>query len=260
MDDARVAELAHRNLGDFVRFLVRLQGGDLCDEQGVVAAGGGPDHPATRTVVRSSTELAPDAWAAVVDEFLGARGSSGCVFARVGTDDELVAPLEARGFQEWANSPEMARTEVLPARKQSAGVNVRLAATEADVFAYARIAGEAFGHLMIAPKITRGALEHPEVLLGDDCLISLAEIDGEPVAGALVILFGPEPIGYVSWVACADSARGRGLGDTVTRAVTNEAFARGATLLSLEASPFGEHTYARMGYREIYRYRTLIRM
>ena len=42
--------------------------------------------------------------------------------------------------------------------------------------------------------------------------------------------------GYVGWVACADEARGRGLGDVVTRAVTNEAFARGAPLVTLEAS------------------------
>ena len=64
----------------------------------------------------------------------------------------------------------------------------------------------------------------------------------------------------MSWVACADAARGRGLGDTVTRAVTNEAFARGANLVTLEASHFGEHTYTRMGYRELYRYRMLLRL
>ena len=64
----------------------------------------------------------------------------------------------------------------------------------------------------------------------------------------------------MAWVSCADAARGRGLGDTVTRAVTNEAFRRGADLVTLEASPFGEHTYARMGYREIYRYRMLLRV
>jgi len=260
MDDAQLGELAHRNLGDFVRFVTRLQGGPMLDADGVVAAGGGPDHPATRQVVRTNTELAPDAWAARVEAFLTEHGRGGCVFTRVGTDDDLVAPLEAHGFREWSNSPEMVCTEPLPARKPPRGVNVRLASSAEDVMAYAHMAGEAFGHLMIAPKITREMLERPDVLLGDDCLISLAELDGEPVAGALVVLFGSEPIGYVSWVSCTDAARGRGLGDTVTRAVTNEAFARGAQLLSLEASPFGEHTYARMGYSEIYRYRMLIRM
>ena len=70
----------------------------------------------------------------------------------------------------------------------------------------------------------------------------------------------PSRSAYVGWVACADEGRGRGLGDVVTRRVTNEAFERGAQLVTLEASKFGEHTYARMGYREIYRYRMLIRL
>ena len=42
--------------------------------------------------------------------------------------------------------------------------------------------------------------------------------------------------------------------------MTNEAFARGAELVTLEASHFGENTYARMGYRELYRYRILIKV
>jgi ribosomal protein S18 acetylase RimI-like enzyme len=260
VDDTQIADLAHRNLGDFVRFIGRLQGGPLLDVDGVVATGGGPDHPAARQIVRSNPSLSPEAWAVRVDEFVAENGRSACCMARAGADDELVAPLEASGFHLWSNSPEMVCPAALEPREPPDGVTVRFATSEDDARAYARIAGEAFGHLQIAPKITLATLERTDVLLADDCIISLAEVDGEPVAGALVTLFGPKPIAYVSWVSCADSARGRGLGDTVTRAVTNEAFARGAQLCTLEASSFGEHTYARMGYREIYRYNTLIRM
>jgi ribosomal protein S18 acetylase RimI-like enzyme len=108
--------------------------------------------------------------------------------------------------------------------------------------------------------MTRETIDNPDAMLASDCAIALADLDGKPVAGAMVALFGEEPSGYVGWVACLDEARGRGLGDVVTRAVTNEAFARGASLVTLEASQFGEHTYARMGYREVYRYRVLIRV
>jgi ribosomal protein S18 acetylase RimI-like enzyme len=98
-------------------------------------------------------------------------------------------------------------------------------------------------------------------MLGSDCVIALADLDGVPVAGALVVLFGDrDPGAYVSWVACLDSGRGRGLGDVVTRAVTNAAFDRGASLVTLEASPFGKSTYARMGYEQLYDYRILIRL
>jgi ribosomal protein S18 acetylase RimI-like enzyme len=97
-------------------------------------------------------------------------------------------------------------------------------------------------------------------LLSPRVAVSVAERDGEVVAGAAAILLGNAPDGYVGWVACADSARGHGLGDHVTRLVTNEAFARGARFVSLEASRYGESTYARMGYRELYRYRMLIKV
>ena len=107
--------------------------------------------------------------------------------------------------------------------------------------------------------ITATTMDNPEVMLAPEVAIALADIDGKPVAGACSILFGEEPNGYVGWVACRDRGAGRGLGDVVTRRVTNEAFDRGAKLLTLEASRFGEHTYARMGYRELYRYRLLIK-
>jgi ribosomal protein S18 acetylase RimI-like enzyme len=99
-------------------------------------------------------------------------------------------------------------------------------------------------------------------MLAPDVAVAIAEAaDGTIVAGAMVVLFTePEPTGYVSFVACADAARGHGLGDAVTRMVTNEAFARGVTLCTLEASHFGRNTYDRMGYRTLYDYRLLIKV
>src|SRR5262249_41013000 len=115
-------------------------------------------------------------------------------------------------------------------------------------------------HLMIPAEVTTATLDNPDVMLGSDVVIALADLNGEPVAGACVVMVGDQPEGYVGYVACRDKARGNGLGDTVTRRVTNEAFARGANIVTLEASHFGEHTYARMGYRELYRYRLLIKL
>jgi ribosomal protein S18 acetylase RimI-like enzyme len=147
----------------------------------------------------------------------------------------------------------------LEPRAAPKGVTVRLAESPADVTAYARVAAQAFAHLMLPEAITLDAIDRPDAYLADDCIVSLAELDGVAVAGAQVVMFAAGRA-YIAWVSCADAARGRGLGDTVTRAVTNEAFRRGADLVTLEASSFGEHTYARMGYRELYRYRMLIKV
>jgi GNAT superfamily N-acetyltransferase len=256
-----INDRAHQNLCDFTRFQARLdRGSHLLDEAGIVAVAGSFDFPTTRSAVRSNRSLAAGAWVDSLTTFLDARGQTGCVFARVGDDDDLNAELTSRNFQEWAQTPEMVCDQPLEGRKPPDGVSVRMANHPNDVTKYATIAGQAFTHLAVPEAATRDAVDNPDVLLGSDCIVALAELGGTAVAGAFAGLFGEAPNGYVGWVACADAARGRGLGDVVTRAVTNEAFARGAQLVTLEASPFGESTYARMGYREIYRYRVLVRL
>lgn len=249
---------AHRNLGDFTRFVAQLEhGATLLDAKGVVAASGPGSFPSARQGIRLDAGTPGAEAADAIVAFYDANGRTGTAFARVGTDDDFTDALTSRGFQEWAQTPEMVCDHPL---EPSTGVDVRFAKTPEDVGAYARIAGEAFAHLAIPAEITRKTLDNPEVMLLRNVAVSLASIDGEPVAGAMVVLCGAEPLGYVGWVSCTDAARGHGLGDVVTRAVTNEAFALGATMCTLEASQFGEHTYARMGYREIYRYRIMIRI
>jgi ribosomal protein S18 acetylase RimI-like enzyme len=255
-----LAARAHANLCNFVRWNGRLHpDAPAIDESGVIATAGPIDFPTSHTAIRSDLSLSAAQWVDIVDPFFAAHGRTASVQARVGADDDLSEPLIRRGFVEWSTSPEMVCESALEPRDPPAGVSVRFADTAADISAYARIAAEAFGHLQLSEEATLDGVDHPDAFLADDCIVALAVIDGAPVAGAQVLRTGGHDA-YVAWVACADAARGRGLGDTVTRAVTNEAFRRGATLVTLEASPFGEHTYARMGYREIYRYRMLIRI
>jgi ribosomal protein S18 acetylase RimI-like enzyme len=256
-----VEERAHRNFCDYTRWIARLHANaGLVDEAGVVAVAGPTDFPTARMALRTDRTLTPEQWVDVVDPFFIERGKFASVYARAGPDDDLTEALVARGYREWSTSPEMVCDHELDPREPAAGVSVRLASTPADISAYARIAAEAFGHLHVPEAAALDGVDHPDAMLADDSVVALAEIDGAPVAGAHAVVFAESHGAYVAWVSCLDAARGRGLGDTVTRAVTNEAFARGATLASLEASQYGEHTYARMGYREIYRYRMLIRL
>jgi ribosomal protein S18 acetylase RimI-like enzyme len=253
---------AHANLVEFVRFLGRLDGdASVLDEPGIFAIRGGVDFPSTRIAIRQAdAQLAPEVFADRASDFLfAAGGKTACVYVR--TDDRaLHDEMTEHGFVEYSTSPEMVCDARLEARPLPEGVQVRLASTAADVAAYAAIAGHAFRHLQFPEEITRNAVDNPGVMLDSAVAIALADLDGRPVAGACSLLVGDEPNGYVGWVACHDDARGRGLGDVVTRAVTNEAFDRGARIVTLEASPFGEHTYARMGYRELYRYGVLIKL
>jgi ribosomal protein S18 acetylase RimI-like enzyme len=252
---------AHENLGGFLRFLGELDAGaQMLDEPGVLALRGATDFPSARVAIRHGELLAADAFAHRVCDFLLRDGKTACVFVRADVDTELYQELINRGFIEYARSPEMVCEDRLEDRTPPPGVDVRLAESADDVRAYAEIAGHAFRHLSIPESITCEAIDNAGVMLGSKVAVALADLDGRPVAGACSILVGDAPNGYVGWVACLDDARGRGLGDVVTRRVTNEAFDRGASIVTLEASHFGESTYARMGYRELYRYVTLIKV
>ena len=261
MPDTDLETRAHANLVEFVRFLGRLDGNAaVLDEPGIFAIRGGTDFPSTRIgIPQAGAQLAPAEFVDRACDFLFAGGKTACVYVR--TDDRaLHDQVTGRGFVEYSTSPEMVCDARLEDRNPPDGVHVRLATTAADVAAYAAIAGHAFRHLSFPEEITRDAVDNADVMLDPRVAVALAELDGRPVAGACSLLVGDEPNGYVGWVACHDDARGRGLGDVVTRAVTNEAFDRGARIVTLEASHFGEHTYARMGYRELYRYGVLIKL
>ena len=252
---------AHRNFCNWTRWNGRTDpGSEIVDDAGMLAIAGAIDFPTSRTALRTDSSLPAARWADAVDEFFTTRGKTASVHTRIGADDDLTEQLLQRGFREWATQPEMVCESDVEPRDAPAGITVRFAESPADISAYAHIAAEAFAHLHLPPDACLRAGDRPDAYLAADSVVALAELDGVPVAGAHVLLFAADNSAYVAWVSCTDAARGRGLGDTVTRAVTREAFRRGADLVTLEASQFGEHTYARMGYREIYRYRMLLRL
>jgi ribosomal protein S18 acetylase RimI-like enzyme len=256
---------AHTNFARAILWTARLlPGASTTDRDGLVAVVGTIDLPSFRLGLRTSDALDPTTWVTAAEEFLFADGNTACVYARVGPDDEVTALLVERGFLELATLPEMACEPPLDTKAAADGFVVRLATTEEEVAGYARVAGEAFTHLGMQADVVEQVLSTPGGLLASDIVLAIVErpSDGAVVAGAFAIVDtdGPEPMGYVAYVSCADDERGHGLGDSVTRFVTREAFARGARVVTLEASPFGRNTYARMGYRTLYDYRLLIKV
>jgi ribosomal protein S18 acetylase RimI-like enzyme len=70
-------------------------------------------------------------------------------------------------------------------------------------------------------------------------------------AAALLFSHG---IAGIYWVATSADARGKGYGELVTRHVSHDAFKSGARCVILQASPFGEPIYRKLGFREFTRY------
>jgi ribosomal protein S18 acetylase RimI-like enzyme len=255
------AAQAHHNLLEYGRWTIGLDdGAHLLDADGVLALAFSYDWPSTRQAVCSDDAVPAERWVSAGDDFLAAHGTMACVFVREGVDDEAESLLLSRGYQEHGRVPSMLCDVIPEDRSPSPGVTVRLAESAEDVLAYAAVAGKAFVDLMLPEEPTRRLLERPQQLLADDVVVAVGELDGAIVAGAFAKLTDGGASGYVSFVSALAEARGHALGDAVTRRVTREAFQRGAASLSLEASAYGANTYRRMGYRDLFEYRLMIRL
>jgi ribosomal protein S18 acetylase RimI-like enzyme len=85
----------------------------------------------------------------------------------------------------------------------------------------------------------------------------LATVDGRPAATALGVLCGETLAVYN--VATIPDLRGRGLGRLMTLAAMRDGAALGARSAVLESSDDGYPVYAKLGFREVGRYRVLVR-
>jgi ribosomal protein S18 acetylase RimI-like enzyme len=98
--------------------------------------------------------------------------------------------------------------------------------------------------------------DDPAGLMADNAVAFLAYRGAEPVAIAMTIV--NNGVAGIYWVGTTESARGRGLGRTLTAAAVNAGFDLGAELASLQASPMGEPIYRAMGFEKVFDYRLLM--
>jgi len=258
--DDPVARACRSNYVEFCRELGRWSGGGgaVHESDGVVLWGTASDFPVSLNgVVRLDPSTSPDVVLATADEWFARRGTGYTVNVVEGVDDDLRTAAEAAGLLVLRDSPQMACNAPVDGPPPAAGVTLRWAGTPADVEAFADLVDTAYQSLGAPAGAIRPSIVANERLLEPHLDIALALVDGEPVACAQLLM--SHGMAGVYYVGTLEAARGRGLGELVTRAVTNRAFERGASFVGLQASPMGEPIYRRMGYRPIYRQAGLVR-
>jgi len=256
-----LARLGHLNMLEFCRELTRWGDGRFEERDGVLLFASGSSLP---VLVNGATRLFDDVEAESVirlaDAFFRQLGRGYSVMARdTGQDDDLAAACEGAGLEVFgAGGPEMVCRARLADVAVGDGVEVRAVTTPAELEDFASVNSQAYATYGMPLEVASDVLSRPDRFLAAPNVYSVvAYLDGTPAAAAQTIL--SHGIAGVYWVGTIEEARGRGLGEAVTRAVTNEAFDRGATANSLQASVMGEPIYRRMGYEEIYRYTTYTR-
>jgi GNAT superfamily N-acetyltransferase len=189
-------------------------------------------------------------------EFFGARGRGFSVIVRAHADAELRAGAEAEGLSLFGDPPGMVLDRRLDDAVVPDGVELREVRSDADARSFAAVQGAAYATYGMPPDVTPALLGRLEVLRAPHIASFLALADGEPVAGAMVVV--THGVAGIYWVGTTPAARGRGLAELCTRAATNRGFDQGARIAGLQASVMGEPIYARMGYVTVTRYPTLV--
>jgi ribosomal protein S18 acetylase RimI-like enzyme len=262
LDDATIARLGHLNYFEFSRETVRQTGraGELCESDGVLLCAASVDFPVLMNVV---WRLEPSVGAADLvarsDAWFAAKHRGYSLNVRDGwaEDDDLRAAAEAAGLVSVLNAPEMVCRDRLDDHPVPNGSELRWVEDEVTFRDFIAVSDGAYSSIGLPAGLVSDAFTDPAALLEPYVHSVVAYADGQPAAAAQVIL--SHGISGVYWVGTVESARGRGLGEAVTRAVTNRAFDEGAAVVTLQASPMGEPIYLRMGYESLYRYSTLVR-
>jgi len=135
----------------------------------------------------------------------------------------------------------------------TAGVRVEAFTDERHVRDAIAINAEAYLALGLAAEETRATFQLPERVLSERVVGFVAYQGGRAVSTALTILSGAGAGVY--WVGTVNAAQRTGLAGLCTRLATNAGFDRGARVVTLQASPFGEPVYRRLGYRPYERVR-----
>lgn len=218
-----------------------------------VAGANGLPIPFRNCILRTDSHLAPEQVLSSAREYFGPRGRGFAVMLRDSCDADLDAYLREQGLTPGLDAPCMLVEAPLAGPSELPGIvveRIRDVRHQADAVA---VSAEAYEALKLPAAETRLYFSKPDALLDPAVEGFVAYRNGVPLATAFALING-EAAG-VYWVGTVAAARGAGLGELCTRLATNAGFARGARVVTLQASPFGEPIYRRMGYRVYDQYR-----
>ena len=243
-------DLADANLLAALREHARWQEPCTCVEEDGVLLIAGPNAfpvPFRNGVARVDGGVPAARVLQQAQDFFASRGRAYTVLARASRDQDLIDTLCAAGMVPVADSPCMLIEEPVTALPVPAGLRIECMTEPRHVLDAVQINAEAYEALKLPAAETRLFFGRPQEVLSARVIGFVAYRGEAPVSTALTLLSG-EGAG-VYWVGTVAAARRSGLGELCTRLATNAGFASGARVVTLQASPYGEPIYQRLGYR-----------
>jgi GNAT superfamily N-acetyltransferase len=184
--------------------------------------------------------------------FYSELGRGFTVYVRAHLDAPLADACEKAGLVRMSDAPGMALFGRVPILPLASTVRIRDVTDGRLASAFVDVVAEAYTSIGLPAEITRKVFSMPERWLGPQFQFVVLFDDERPAAAAM--LHFSHGIAGVYWVGTTPDARGKGHATALMRYASNLGFDRGAAAVILQATPFGEPVYRKLGYQEVTRY------
>lgn len=243
--------LADENLVESFREHARWQDGSECiEEHGALflAAAGRFPGPYLNCMIRIDPNVAAQHVLDHALDFYGSRDRGFVLFVRAGQDQDLDALCQANSLLLLADAPCMTIDEPFHSVDGPDDIRVGKFKQERHVLDAVSVNSEAYQAFGLEPKIIRRIYGNPSRLVSSANTTGHVLYKGaRPVSTGLTIFSGNGAGIY--WVGTIPEAQRSGLGNLCTRLATNAGFHNGASVVTLQASAYGESVYLQLGYK-----------
>lgn len=247
--------LADLNYAEALRETARWKAeSEIIEQNDLLIIAGGDSTPVTNSAIRVGIHAGPPADEVMerVSACFGSRNRGYSLHLRRHMDSDLENLCRSPEMMKISESPGMAIHDPIVIKELSADFKIKRIEDEPGAVDFSTVAINSYRSLGMPVETGKKIFETPERMLRPYNHLVVAYLNENPVSCAMLIF--SHSIAGIYWVGTIESARKKGLAETCTAAVTNEAFRRGAGCVILQASKFGEPIYRRLGFKEFTRY------
>lgn len=240
---------ANDNVIEAIREHARWQNPcELIEEDGMIMMAGSTGFPGAfkNCVARIDPTLPASVMLARAEEFFGGKNRSFSVFVLPGQDSDLEQQLQQSAYLHRFDWPCMNVYAPVTEPVLAAGLRLEAIATRQHNDDAVAVLADAYQPLGLEPEETRAYFSRTACLAERQVIGCIVYRDAQPLACALVIQ--NDEVAGIYWVGTSPAAQRMGLATVCTAHLTNAAFARGAPLVTLQASTLGEPVYRRLGF------------
>jgi len=234
MEESEILRLSDLNYAESQREFSRWHASTLISETpDLLMTLGHSRVPIWNRVIRIGLEKVPPI-AEVIEaakRFFGEYDRGFSIQTRLHADEDLIEACDTLKLTQIMNEPGMVLESRLPDVELDDDVKLEVVTDRRIASDFSAVVCEGFVTLGLRSDVMSRLLALPERWIQPHLHAVVAYFDGRPASSAMLLL--SHGIAGIYLVSTVEWARGRGLAELVTRAMSNEGFRRGARFVVL---------------------------